>query len=59
MKLVKWTPIRSSLNMIDDLDTIFSNVFSHNNDSFVNNFNPSIDIIEENDKFIILEIFQV
>ena len=24
MKLVKWTPIRSSVNMFDDLDTIFS-----------------------------------
>ncbi len=53
MKLVKWTPMRSSVNMFDDLDTIFSNVFSHSNNSFVNNINPSMDIIEEDDKFII------
>ena len=53
MKLVKWTPMMNSVNMFDDIDTIFTNVFRNTHNSFDNNMNPSMDIIEENDRFII------
>ena len=52
MTLVKWTPNRSMVNMFDDFDSIFNNLFNASKQN-INSWSPAFSVKENNNDYIV------
>ena len=54
MTLIKWKPIKPMINMFDDFDSIFDNIFRGCPVNSTNHWNPAFSIRESNEHFIFI-----